>query len=689
MTDFRYKAYISYSHKDEAWASWLHRALESYRLPRKLVGTETARGLVPARIRPVFRDRDDLSSAADLGMTVKQALTESENMIVICSPSAVASRWVNEEIRQFADSGGAGRVFCIIVDGGPADGGSIDGSLPTALAEIGQQEPLAADARAWADGKKVAKLKLVAGMLGIHLDELRQRELQRQRKRRVAGGLGIAAAVSLSVMTVISQISEQKEREKAEQMATFVVDIGERLRSDVDLETLAMISSQATRYLQDLDLGKLSPETGQRVALAFRQMGNVNQGQGKPVEALADFERSREIFVVLTEKYPESQELLFQLGNAEFYVANLHRGEDRYDKAGQFMENYQKVTHKLFEMDPENPDWILELSYSHNNIAALQLEGGGKIDDETLYHIRESVRLMEEVVRLKPDDQAIAEDYATALAWEADAHAQTCNLESAMGLREKVRDLAESAASADPGNNDFKKGYAYSLTGVSRMQAQLGQLVLAEQNLRKAVSLLQQLYAADQSNVNYLEDMVSRQVMLVDFLQDSGQPAAAWLLAEELSEETGNGGVSVLREKTSPKEYIDYLLVRAKIDLHSGDVDIANSKLKEALKLQRELEGSGSLDRFDKIRIEKMRYLWWQGNGHEGLADFSIPAELRQGFSAKYQSCIEADYEARMHFIDDDLESAASLVGYLRNSGYAAPGFMKFCEENGLCKPVL
>lgn len=84
-----------------------------------------------------------------------------------------------------------------------------------------------------------------------------------------------------------------------------------------------------------------------------------------------------------------------------------------------------------------------------------------------------------------------------------------------------------------------------------------------------------------------------------------------------------------------------------------------------------------------------MRYLWWQGNGHEGLADFSIPAELRQGFSAKYQSCIEADYEARMHFIDDDLESAASLVGYLRNSGYAAPGFMKFCEENGLCKPVL
>jgi tetratricopeptide (TPR) repeat protein len=208
------------------------------------------------------------------------------------------------------------------------------------------------------------------------------------------------------------------------------------------------------------------------------------------------------------------------------------------------------------------------------------------------------------------------------------------------------------------------------------MQAQLGQLVLAEQNLRKAISLLRQLYAADPSNVNYLENMVSRQVMLADLLQDSGQPAAAWSLAEELSAEIESGGVSVLREKTSPKEYINFLLVRAKIDLHSDDVEMANSN-------------SGSLDRFDKIRFEKMRYLWWQGNGQEGLEDFSIPAEIQQSPFGKYQSCLESDYEARMHLLDGDLEKAAGLVDYLRNRGYAAPGFMKFCEQNTLCKPVL
>jgi len=29
MPDFKYKAFISYSHNDEKWADWLHKALET------------------------------------------------------------------------------------------------------------------------------------------------------------------------------------------------------------------------------------------------------------------------------------------------------------------------------------------------------------------------------------------------------------------------------------------------------------------------------------------------------------------------------------------------------------------------------------------------------------------------------------------------------------------------------------
>jgi hypothetical protein len=41
MAELRYRAYISYSHKDEVWAAWLHHAHEPYRVPRHLVGSKT------------------------------------------------------------------------------------------------------------------------------------------------------------------------------------------------------------------------------------------------------------------------------------------------------------------------------------------------------------------------------------------------------------------------------------------------------------------------------------------------------------------------------------------------------------------------------------------------------------------------------------------------------------------------
>src|SRR5215831_1600981 len=94
----RYWAFISHSHCDEKWAKRLHHALETYRLPKKLVGSVTPMGQVPARLFPIFRDRDELATSADLGASLKDALARSKSLIVLCSPAAATSRWVNEEV---------------------------------------------------------------------------------------------------------------------------------------------------------------------------------------------------------------------------------------------------------------------------------------------------------------------------------------------------------------------------------------------------------------------------------------------------------------------------------------------------------------------------------------------------------------------------------------------------------------
>ncbi|NNL54699.1 MAG: toll/interleukin-1 receptor domain-containing protein, partial [Woeseia sp.] len=115
----KYCAFISYSHKDEKWASWLHRALETYRVPKYLVGTKTAFGEVPKRLGKVFRDRDELPSSQNLGEELTQALADSACLVVICSPNAAKSQWTNEEILAYKRLGREKHIFSLIVGGEP------------------------------------------------------------------------------------------------------------------------------------------------------------------------------------------------------------------------------------------------------------------------------------------------------------------------------------------------------------------------------------------------------------------------------------------------------------------------------------------------------------------------------------------------------------------------------------------
>src|SRR5262245_12337014 len=179
----KYRAFLSYSHRDAAWGGWLHSALEGYRISKDLIGRATSAGPVPKTVRPIFRDREDFSAGHSLTAQTLAALEASQFLIVICSPNAAQSPYVNEEIRRFKVLGRAERIIPVIVDGEPGD--PARECFPPALCfKVGadeqptdeREEPIAADARPQSDGKEIAKQKVVAGLLGLGLDEIVRRE---------------------------------------------------------------------------------------------------------------------------------------------------------------------------------------------------------------------------------------------------------------------------------------------------------------------------------------------------------------------------------------------------------------------------------------------------------------------------------------------------------------------------------
>ena len=219
----RYSAFISYNHRDRRWAGWLHRELERYRIPQALIGRDGPNGLLTRRLPPVFQDREELAASSNLADSVREALRESESLIVICSTNGAASHWVNEEVREFARLGRSHRIQCLIVpEAGDPDGipRSASQVFPPALLELGP-EPLAADARNTGDGRRFAFLKLVAGLIGVRYDELRQREQARRHKRLLsiaaAATVGFLIMTALSIFALVSRAEAVRERDVARQ----------------------------------------------------------------------------------------------------------------------------------------------------------------------------------------------------------------------------------------------------------------------------------------------------------------------------------------------------------------------------------------------------------------------------------------------------------------------------------------
>lgn len=222
MEQSKYCAFISYRHlsPDQEIAKALHTAIETYRIP-----TNIQKKTGKKRMGRVFRDQEELPLSADLGADIETALDSSDWLIVVCSPRYRESRWCMRELEYFIEHKGRERVIAILAEGEPADSFPEEIRCYTdANGNTVEVDPHAADARG-ADMKtrlkklKNEKLRLLAPMLSVTYDELKQREKQRRlRTFLISAAAVFVAAVGLGTFLTVSHIrNEALKREAAEQ----------------------------------------------------------------------------------------------------------------------------------------------------------------------------------------------------------------------------------------------------------------------------------------------------------------------------------------------------------------------------------------------------------------------------------------------------------------------------------------
>jgi hypothetical protein len=287
----KYWAFISYSHRDAPVADWLHKKLETYRVPKGLVGVPSRDGTVPERLIPIFRDREELPTSSQLGDNLQKALQQSRYLVAICSPAGAQSRWVEEEIRAFKGWHGRDRIIALIASGIPnaSDGPEKEAEcFPYSMRFEGEGagstavriEPIAADLRPDGDGRQRAFLKIVAGLLGVGFDDLYQREKRREQRRRLLTGALVAAVVLVLAGVYWSLRQEMGSvRKEAGLLTAEYKDI--RPKNKEAEKRILAAAQEVEKALSDLEAARTTTTTADEYKLAWE---NANKVLPKPVQ---------------------------------------------------------------------------------------------------------------------------------------------------------------------------------------------------------------------------------------------------------------------------------------------------------------------------------------------------------------------------------------------------------------------
>lgn len=561
-----YRAFISYSHRDKAWADWLHKALETYRVPPRLIGEHTNAGVVPRRLNPVFRDREELSSSPELGSKIDEALAQSANLIVLCSPASATSRWVNEEVLAYQRMGRSGHIFCLIVDGEP-DASDLPGReseecfCPALRFQIGadgrsaseRTEPIAADARHDKDGKANAKLKLIAGMLGVGFDALKQREQHRRMRRMLAVTTLAVAVMAVTIVlavfallarhtaviaqqqAIVAQQAAERRQKQAEGLVDFMLgDLYDKLEQVNRLDVMQAVDDKAMAYFATMPTADATPTALAQRARALTKIGMVRQGQGYQTEALVSFEAAGKLAAGLATANPTDASAQLQYARILTFIGVAHWTQGQLDAAQRHFDKARSVLQGVASHPAHDLERLYALETIDNDLGHVY-EARGQLDAAAAAY-RSALDSSEKLVAVEPG----------SAKWQSELGGAHNNLgkvallhgDLATAIAEYAADeTIESSLSARDARDNTQKEATLAVRAIlGRTLALAGNDRAGIQYLRQAVRMATELVKVDPQNAGFLDDEALYSTQLARLQRLNGNlPVARTLTARSLS----------------------------------------------------------------------------------------------------------------------------------------------------------
>ncbi len=331
-------------------------------IDKDLVGRATPAGPVPKTLRPIFLDRNDFDAGSSIAASTRAALDDAAAFILIASPDAASSKYVNEEVRLFRWHHPDRPLVPLIVRGKPGDPDQecfpstvrfvvgADGTTSEAASDI-----IAADLRGEGDGFELALAKVMARLIGLAPDDVfRRAERQRRRLKRrraavavlVAGlaiGGGLFFLQSRQQQQTLSEVNALVEKYSVPNGAQAAVP-GHKASLAEALTAIAEGAATDPRYAQVLELLKVgkaadaepllkavADDQAQRADREARSAAKAYRTLAS-IAAISDHQRARDYYAEAARLDPSDTEGMYWNGWYQAEAGHLAEAEAAYHR---------------------------------------------------------------------------------------------------------------------------------------------------------------------------------------------------------------------------------------------------------------------------------------------------------------------------------------------------------------------
>jgi len=466
LETLKYRAFLSYSHRDSAAAKRLHTRLEGFRIDKDLVGRATPMGPVPKQLRPIFRDRHDFDAGGTLGEQTIAAIDAAGAMILLASPASAGSRPVNDEVRLFCERHPDRPLIPLILDGEP--GNAERECFPPALHDQG--DVLAADLRESGDGQQLALAKVAARLLGLPPDEVfRRAERDRRRRARIRHALmGVLAVLSVAATgSTLYAWHELKTNEAfldaTLKTASGIVDtaVQQAEKYNVPRSATIVLLTQAEGLFDGMaKYGRQTPKLRYRKAWMLIQFSRNYAIVGDTGKEKARALEAQQLLTALTKEKPADLNFQWELAAVDDAVGNVLVARGSLPEALQSYRDGLAIMERLVKSDPGNADWQRDLSVSYNKVGNVLAPQGNL--PGALQSYRDGLAIMERLAKSDPDNAGGQRDLPVSYDKVGDVLVAQGNLPEAL---ESYRDglaIRERLAKSDPGNARWQRDLSVS-----------------------------------------------------------------------------------------------------------------------------------------------------------------------------------------------------------------------------------